>query len=380
MISEIVKAFMFIFVAEMGDKTQILAMTFATKYSVTKVLTGVLIGSFLNHGLAIMLGAYLSNEMPVDKVQVIAGIMFIFFGLWALKSDDDDDIDEDNKSKFGPVITVALAFFIGELGDKTQLTAMTLATDGKYPFFILVGTVTGMIGTSSLGIFVGRKVGEKIPELAIKLVSSGVFLFFGTLKLIDSLPAKYITPMNVAIFFILLIGIVYILLKPLLQTKRDNRQTALKEVAATLYLQANKMKEVMDDICLGEGACGSCEGGNCLIGYTKNILNYAKNNEEYIIPKDIDIKPPVTGKNFDKKKVIDALGMTVDHLLYYGTYQSENYVVNRVRQALEKILLGEEISFKEDGDKYFKLLKQYDKEVAKGVKNKVKELKKERKG
>ena len=154
MIREFLKAFLLIFAAEMGDKTQIIAMTFATQYKVKEVLLGVFLGVFFNHGIAILLGRYLSKLISMDWIQLIAGFMFVLFGLLALKEEKLEDKKEKN---YGPIITVALAFFVGELGDKTQLTAMTLSAEGKYPVFILLGTTLGMIATSGLGIYVGVK-------------------------------------------------------------------------------------------------------------------------------------------------------------------------------------------------------------------------------
>ena len=133
MVNEFIKAFLLIFVAEIGDKTQLLAMTFATRYSTVKVLTGIFIGSILNHGLAIILGTYLSGLFTMNKIHIIAGFAFIIFGIWALRCDDDKDGEKSLKNKLGPVMTVSLAFFIGELGDKTQLTAMTLGAEGAFP-------------------------------------------------------------------------------------------------------------------------------------------------------------------------------------------------------------------------------------------------------
>lgn len=150
MIKELIRAFLLIFAAEMGDKTQIIAMTFATQYLVREVLMGVTLGVFLNHGIAILLGSFISKVMPMNVIQIIAGFLFIIFGINALKIDEDEDVE--SKKEISPIITVALAFFIGELGDKTQLTAMTLAAEANYPFFILIGTTLGMIATSSLGI------------------------------------------------------------------------------------------------------------------------------------------------------------------------------------------------------------------------------------
>lgn len=185
MIQEFLQAFFFIFIAEMGDKTQILAMTFATKYNAGQVFLGIFIGVVINHSIAIVLGSCLSNLINPDILQVLAGILFIIFGLWSLINDDDE---EDNKKAFkhGAVLTVASAFFIGELGDKTQLTAMTLSMDSVYPVFILIGTVTGMLVTSCIGVFIGAKIGDKISNTVIQIASGVIFLQFGILKLFNT--------------------------------------------------------------------------------------------------------------------------------------------------------------------------------------------------
>ena len=215
MIQEIIRAFLLIFIAEMGDKTQILAMAFATRYPVRKVLIGIGIGSFLNHGLAVLLGSLLSTVIPVTTIQMVAGGAFIFFALWTLKSEDEGEDEEDLSMSFGPVPTVALAFFLGELGDKTQLTAITLAADAQYPYFILVGTVAGMIATGGLGIFVGKKMGDNIPEIAIKLLAATVFLFFGLQKLYQTVPARVLTTVYVLPFLCLLLLVVFFMTRRL---------------------------------------------------------------------------------------------------------------------------------------------------------------------
>lgn len=218
MITELIRAFLLIFAAEMGDKTQIIAMTFATQYKVKEVLAGVFLGVFLNHGLAIVLGRYISRLIPMGWIQLIAGIMFVIFGLLSLKEEKEES--SENKKGFGPIITVALAFFIGELGDKTQLTAMTLAAEGNYPFFILAGTILGMIATSGLGIFIGSKIGEKIPDIFIKVISSLVFVFFGTLKLYKWLPIEFSNSYYSIIYFIIIISIQIILIRRLILTRK----------------------------------------------------------------------------------------------------------------------------------------------------------------
>lgn len=373
MIQELIRAFFFIFIAEMGDKTQILAMAFATQYSVSKVLGGVFLGSFLNHGLAIALGAYLSTLIPLDTVGIIAGISFIGFGLWGLKYDDDEDEDE-GKEAFSPVLTVALAFFIGELGDKTQLTALTLSTDAKYPIFILGGTVLGMIGTSAMGIYIGRKIGEKIPEFTIKVVSSGIFITFGLIKLYNTISPKFVNAYSVLTLLILLSLSIYLLLKPTLRARKAGISTPLKEVATTLYLQAQEIKEAVNDLCLGEGKCGGCDGTKCLVGFAKKSLSLVEEGDYYLSPKWDNLPTLDNSKSFDRIDVIKAMALTIDHYINFNSVKDDNYVVNKTRMTLEKILFKETIPFNGDMKSYFKEISKRDKKALKNLKVKLKEI------
>ncbi|MCT4508256.1 MAG: TMEM165/GDT1 family protein [Tepidibacter sp.] len=199
--NEFIKAFVLITLAEMGDKTQLLALAFASKFKPLYVLIGIFIGAFLNHGIAIALGNYISNFIPIKQVQLFASLLFILFGLWSLKIDFEDDKDDDINSKYGPILTVAFAFFIGELGDKTQLTAMTLGANSKLPLLVLFGTVSGMILTGGLGIIVGKLLGKKIPEVTMKIIAAFVFMFFGTVGLYTYIPTIYTTPINILCYF-----------------------------------------------------------------------------------------------------------------------------------------------------------------------------------
>jgi putative Ca2+/H+ antiporter (TMEM165/GDT1 family) len=177
MTQDFLEAFVFVFIAEMGDKSQLLAITFAAKYPVKKVLIGILIGAFLNDGIAVALGSLVSNFLPMNTIQIIAGFAFIAFALWSLKIDEDEEA-ANSKMKFGPVTTVAIAYFIGEFGDKTQLTAIALASNAVSPIGVLIGTVLGMFTTGLIGIYIGKKLGDRIPEIAIKLASVAMFLFY----------------------------------------------------------------------------------------------------------------------------------------------------------------------------------------------------------
>jgi putative Ca2+/H+ antiporter (TMEM165/GDT1 family) len=166
--------------AEMGDKTQLLAMAFATRYKASKVMIGVFIATVFNHALAVAVGNYITRfDSAQIWIQGIASLSFIFFGLWTIRGDKLEG-EENRTTKYGAIVTVALAFFIAEMGDKTQLATIALAA--KFPgspLGILMGTTTGMLIADAVGIIIGVVMCKNIPERTVKLISAGAFIFFG---------------------------------------------------------------------------------------------------------------------------------------------------------------------------------------------------------
>ena len=166
--------------AEMGDKTQLLAMAFATKYKASKVMLGVFIATVFNHALAVAVGSYLMRfEAAQIWIQGLASLSFIFFGLWTIRGDKLEG-EENRTTKYGAIVTVAVAFFFAEMGDKTQLATIALAA--KFPVdpaWVLLGTLTGMMIADAIGIFVGVVMCKNISGRKIKLVSAGAFILFG---------------------------------------------------------------------------------------------------------------------------------------------------------------------------------------------------------
>lgn len=261
MFLEMIKALLLIFVAEMGDKTQILAMAFATQFKMNRVLLGIGIGSLLNHGFAIVLGSMLIKYIPVETIQIIAGLAFVAFSLWTLKSDDFEESD-DASLKFGPTVTVAIAFFLGELGDKTQLTAVTLAIDASYPMMILAGTVLGMIITGAIGILIGKKLGDRIPEFAIKIMASSIFMGFGLQKLYETLPKSVLKTIYVLPFLILIGSIMAIMLYILFAKRREgilSDYSIKSKILHDYYEHIQKDLECLCDVC--DGKCNRVSEG-----------------------------------------------------------------------------------------------------------------------
>ncbi|NLD47583.1 MAG: TMEM165/GDT1 family protein [Clostridiaceae bacterium] len=364
MIQEILEAFMLIFIAEMGDKTQILAMAFATRFPVRKVLFGIGIGAFLNHGLAVLLGSYLSQLLPISTIQMVAGAAFVGFAIWTLKSEQEEDEDEP-KIQFGPVATVALAFFLGELGDKTQLTAITLAADSSYPFMVLVGTVTGMIVTGALGIFVGKKLGDKIPELGIKLMAASIFMFFGIQKLSQTMPEKYLNPVFIVPFIVVLVLLVFFMVRRLFHDRKMGIQSEFKAKSKILHDYYQHIKEDLENICRGPEYCNVCQGHKCSVGHAKDIIKKSLANPEWqggLRKAEFTYQD----KPFIPEEVLDSL---VDTLWLTGKIKDDKRLNNAhlIRNQLETILLGQPIGSFGDIPSYIDEVKKVNIQMAKRI-------------
>mgnify|MGYP001263499137 CR=1 FL=1 len=334
---ELGQASLLIFAAEMGDKTQILAMAFALRFSIGEVLSGVAIGSFLNHGLAVALGAYLAHIVPLHTIRFAAAIVFIGFGLWALSQGEDED-EQDNNPNGHPILTVAMAFFIGELGDKTQLAAIALSSNAQFPPAILAGTVLGMVLTSSVGIFVGMKLGERIPELALKLISSGVFIGFGLYGLWETVPSEFLTGQNIILFLSALGAVVAVLAIPLLKRRKEVPMGQMQRVAGELRAQLLEINQAVEAICLGIKQCGQCRGERCPVGYCKKIVGQAIRGEA-VLDKTTRTIPPYAkrSQHFDERKVQHALDLLQKTLLKNQNKDIQECVLAKMKEALEII-------------------------------------------
>src|SRR6267142_176383 len=117
----------FVLVAEMGDKTQLVALAFATRFHTSTVLTGVLSATLVVHLFSVGLGEAAGMALPVFWIHLLAGLSFLLFSLWTLRGDTLTDAEHAPPPRFGPLLTVGITFFLAELGDKTMLTTMTIA-------------------------------------------------------------------------------------------------------------------------------------------------------------------------------------------------------------------------------------------------------------
>lgn len=361
--SDLIKAFILIFVAEMGDKTQLLALAFATKYSTARVLVGILIGSLLNHGLAVVLGSYISSFISTDIIQLITAVVFIIFALWTLRPEDNNIDKEKESPRFGPIITVASAFFLGELGDKTQLTAITLSAELNFPIFVLLGSVLGMIATGALGIFIGRKLGDKIPEVAIKFIAAGIFMIVGISKLINFLPAAYLNPLIITVFLAILLPIVILLVIYNIKAHKEGKETAFKSAVASLYSYYNQMNDEVAHMCLGPESCGGCEGDNCIVGHIKLVLDQCIKKGEC---NDLGLPLDISNKQFNKDQARESLLLTLQ--LLRDKPNDESYkAINEIRKSLEMIAFGKSVEQITSWEDYVEKISKTDKKMAKAL-------------
>ncbi len=200
-------AFLFVVLAEMGDKTQLLAMAFATRFPAHKVLIAVFFATLLNHSLAVTVGHFLTVYIPIEIISFIAALSFIFFGLWTLRG--DSLAGEDKKpSRFGPILTVGIAFFLAEMGDKTQLATISLAIEYGNLVQVLMGTTLGMVVADGFGIIVGIVLRKRIPELIIKYISAAIFATFGFIGVYGALASKLSAVSTIIILVILAVCVI----------------------------------------------------------------------------------------------------------------------------------------------------------------------------
>jgi putative Ca2+/H+ antiporter (TMEM165/GDT1 family) len=176
----------FVVLAEMGDKTQLLAMSFATCYNPYKVMLAVFIATIANHALAVVAGQLVTTVVPIDIISLAASLSFIGFGLWTIRGDQLKD-EAKKVSRYGAVATVAIAFFIAEFGDKTQLATISLAADYQNPVSVLMGTTIGMLIADGIGIVVGVVLCRRIPQRKIKWFSAAIFVIFGLIGVFEVL-------------------------------------------------------------------------------------------------------------------------------------------------------------------------------------------------
>ena len=180
-------SFAVVFVAELGDKSQLMALTFATRYRTWPVLIGITVATAVVHLVSVAVGYGLGATLPTGWIALIAGLAFLGFGAWTLRGDTltEEEKTKAERSTGSAILAVGGAFFLAELGDKTMLATITLAT--QYGWFgTWIGSTVGMVAADALAILVGRLLGRHLPEKAIKYGAAALFAIFGIWLIVEA--------------------------------------------------------------------------------------------------------------------------------------------------------------------------------------------------
>jgi len=174
----LLSSFLVVALAEMGDKTQLVALSMASRYRRPwTVLLGILIATTINHALASSLGVWTATRMPAAVVQWVLALGFIGFGVWTLVP--DSSVELARLPTWGPLATTAVVFFLAEMGDKTQLATVALAAEFHSVLLVTIGTTLGMLASDGLAVFLGDRLADRLPMTWVRRVAAALFLAFG---------------------------------------------------------------------------------------------------------------------------------------------------------------------------------------------------------
>jgi Ca2+/H+ antiporter, TMEM165/GDT1 family len=176
--------------AEMGDKTQLLAFMLAARFKKpVPIVAGILVATLLNHGLAAVLGVWVTGALSPNILRCVLGISFIGMALWTLVPDKIEEEKIHIATGLGVFGATLVAFFLAEMGDKTQVATVAIAAHYMQPLWVVAGTTLGMLLADVPAVFLGTQFAHKIPLLWVHRSAAAVFALMGVISLfkIDAL-------------------------------------------------------------------------------------------------------------------------------------------------------------------------------------------------
>ena len=171
--------------AEMGDKTQLLAFILAARFKKpVPIILGILLATLVNHGLAGALGSWITSVVSPDAMRWVLGLSFIGMAIWTLIPDKIEEEETQIAQKLGVFGATLITFFLAEMGDKTQIATVALAAHYGAPLLVVIGTTLGMLIADVPAVFVGNKFAAKIPMKLVHSIAAGIFTIMGLLTLL----------------------------------------------------------------------------------------------------------------------------------------------------------------------------------------------------
>ena len=167
-------------IAEIGDKTQLLAMILAARYRrPVPIILGILVATLVNHGLAGALGAWITTVLTPANLRWVLGISFIAMAVWTLVPDKIEEEETKVASRLGVFGATTVTFFLAEIGDKTQVATIAMAAHFGTPLVVVIGTTLGMLIADVPAVFVGDRFAKKIPMKLVHSIAAALFAAMG---------------------------------------------------------------------------------------------------------------------------------------------------------------------------------------------------------
>ncbi len=187
--------------AEMGDKTQLLSLVLAARFRKPwPIVWGILVATLANHALAGGLGAWVTNLMGQTVFRWVLGLSFLAMAVWMLIPDKLDDDDADVTPRFGVFGTTVVAFFLAEMGDKTQIATVMLAAEYQSWLWVVAGTTLGMMLANAPVVWFGERITRLVPLTWVHRISAAVFVVLGLLVLFGGeAPATHGKPQDATV-------------------------------------------------------------------------------------------------------------------------------------------------------------------------------------
>jgi putative Ca2+/H+ antiporter (TMEM165/GDT1 family) len=170
--------------AEMGDKTQLLSLVLAARLRQPwPIVLGILVATLANHGLAGAVGSWVTTVMGPDVLRWVLGASFMAMAVWMLIPDKLDGEKADSAPRMGVFVTTVVAFFLAEMGDKTQIATVMLAAQYQAWFAVVAGTTLGMMLANAPVVWLGDAITQRVPLHLVHLISAGIFAVLGVIAL-----------------------------------------------------------------------------------------------------------------------------------------------------------------------------------------------------
>jgi putative Ca2+/H+ antiporter (TMEM165/GDT1 family) len=171
--------------AEIGDKTQLLAFILAARFKKPlPIILGILVATLINHGLAGALGAWITSTISPNVLRWVLGASFIAMAIWTMIPDKIEEEETQFAQRFGVFGATFITFFLAEMGDKTQIATVAMAAHYTAPLMVVMGTTLGMLIADVPAVFAGDKLANKIPMKLVHTIAAAVFLALGVATLL----------------------------------------------------------------------------------------------------------------------------------------------------------------------------------------------------